>query len=109
MKDNLLICNEAAAKRWQAEIKEISEALQGKKQTFDIVLAKSKDDVIQQSELAAEKGYKNLLVLGGDGTLHLAIQGMMKQDFGVVFGRWRLRIPFSGRLFSGSLLESRNC
>lgn len=61
--------------------KKIQDILYLKKIEFCFELSKYKKNEIEIVNKAIKNGYKNFIVVGGDGTLHQTINGIMNQDY----------------------------
>lgn len=63
-------------KRW----KEIKEYMEAKKVDFDYVQSEGFGSVERLSRTLADNGYKTIVVVGGDGALNDAVNGIMTSD-----------------------------
>ncbi len=80
MSENALICSDLVKRRFARDLEAIREVLKAKGESLDILEAKSKEELIGFASQVGDSGVKNLFVAGGDGTLHLAVQGIMKSQ-----------------------------
>jgi len=74
-----ILLNPASGRRRGARWRERLEAL-GRSAGVEVVVTESPDDLVERARRAAADGIERLLVAGGDGTYHLAAQGLARSD-----------------------------
>jgi len=80
-KDYFFIVNPAAGggKRMEA-ITEIESFFQEKSLNFEMVLTKAPKQATELAKKAANNGYKNIVAVGGDGTVNEVVNGLVGTD-----------------------------
>ena len=63
-------------KRW----KEIRSYIMGKGVEFDFIQSENNDSIERQAKMFADNGYGTIVVIGGDGALQDAVNGIMSSD-----------------------------
>jgi diacylglycerol kinase family enzyme len=60
------------------KINQIIEVLNRKNILFEIELTKKRNHAVELAKNAADEGYEKIISVGGDGTLHEVVNGLMQ-------------------------------
>ncbi|MEO9572092.1 MAG: acylglycerol kinase family protein [Polaribacter sp.] len=69
--------NRNFSKQWE----EIQQLLNNKKIDFSFAFTKFSKHEIELVQNAIQKGFRNIISIGGDGTLHHVVNGIMLQRY----------------------------
>jgi len=76
-----IIVNPCSGKRiYQRGIKLLQKALQACNQTSELQFTQQEGHAVELAQQAVNRGYKHLVVIGGDGTLNEVINGIFTSD-----------------------------
>jgi diacylglycerol kinase (ATP) len=79
--DWFIIVNPISGKRiYRRRLKSLQTALQACEQTFEVQLTQYKSHAEELARQAVNEGYKQLVVIGGDGTLNEVINGVFSSN-----------------------------
>jgi len=76
-----IIINPCSGKNiYRRRLKQLKSALYACNQTCEFELTKSEGHAVELAQKALDKGYKQLVVMGGDGTINEVINGVLSSD-----------------------------
>jgi len=76
-----IIVNPSSGKKiYRRAVKSVQEALQACNQTGELQFTQQEGHAVELARQAVNRGYKQLIVIGGDGTLNEVINGVLSSD-----------------------------